>query len=118
MYERHGEEEIPSSRYRDLVDLLLIALREDIDGAELQQALRCEANRRRVRGVNISLPATFEVPHAATWKAGYSAQAKGVSGLEQHQDLDAAVDLATRFVGPLLREHPPGTWDPARRQWI
>lgn len=70
MYERHGEEGIPSSRYRDLVDLLLIALREDIDGAELQRALRCEANRRRARGVNLSLPRTFEVPDAATWNVG------------------------------------------------
>lgn len=117
MYERHGPKAIPSSRSHDLVDLLLIILSETIDGAIMHTALHAEVTRRRKRGTVLILPAEFQVPGGDSWRAGYARDAHGVTGLEHHQTLDAAADLAGAFVTPLLASTPPGCWTPNHLRW-
>ncbi|WP_375430758.1 nucleotidyl transferase AbiEii/AbiGii toxin family protein [uncultured Friedmanniella sp.] len=56
--------ERPSSREKDLVDLVVFATTHDIDGSALRRAIAIEARRRQ-----IDLPAHFAVP--ASWGAGY-----------------------------------------------
>lgn len=114
MYEIHRG--IVSSRYRDLADLLLIALRETIDGAELHTALRAEAARRQAREVDLTLPDVFRLPDT-TWRTGYPAKARGVPGLEDLVDINAAERFAAQFMNPLLLPGPPGRWFPGERRW-
>ena len=116
MYERHPSG--PSIRFRDLADLVLIALREELDGAELHLALHNEVRRRQQRGTILTLPAAFTIPDPATWPEGYRDIARTVRGLEDHQDLDRATTLANRFVSPLLGPTSPGRWTPTRKSWV
>ncbi|WP_436493680.1 nucleotidyl transferase AbiEii/AbiGii toxin family protein [Actinokineospora sp. HUAS TT18] len=118
MYERHGADAIPSSRYHDLVDLLLIVLSETIDGATMHIALHAEAARRVQRGNDLVLPSEFRVPNVGTWRAGYARDAKDVVGLEHQRTLDEAAGLAASFVTPLLAAIPPGRWTPDHLRWV
>ncbi|TSB32005.1 nucleotidyl transferase AbiEii/AbiGii toxin family protein [Streptomyces benahoarensis] len=82
MYERHQGS--PSSRYRDLADILLISQRENVDGRYAQLALRTEARLRRLTrapGVDLVLPSAFQPPGPA-WPDRYPAAARQVPGLQ------------------------------------
>ncbi|MCX4799939.1 nucleotidyl transferase AbiEii/AbiGii toxin family protein [Streptomyces sp. NBC_01242] len=108
----------PSSRFRDLADILLISQNETIEAGEAHHALHAEAAVRRARdnGVELRLPAGFEMPHAS-WRAGYAKAAKDVAGLSGCGDWEAAHEAADRFVTPLLGPAFIGTWDPASPGW-
>ncbi|WP_329266638.1 nucleotidyl transferase AbiEii/AbiGii toxin family protein [Streptomyces sp. NBC_01451] len=115
MYEWHGT--IPSSRFRDLADLLLISQREVVDGVQARHALRTEAARRIARGkVRLELPDSFKTPHPS-WRTGYPRAARDVSGLKDCATWEAAETAAAEFLPPLLGSEPIGTWDPADRRW-
>lgn len=116
MYETHTGG-MPSSRVKDLVDLIVIALNEEIDGHTTQLAIRSEFKRRRNSGTNITLPAAFEVPDPPSWRGSYSTQARTVAGLEQYRTLKQARPLADRFISPLLTEATPGRWQSATLSW-
>lgn len=115
MYERRGSD-LPSSRFRDLADLLLISQRETIDGRQAQHALCTEAARRAVAGVRLVLPGAFEIPHAS-WRAGYASVARDVSGLDGCATWPTAQAAAEVFLTPLLGPDLTGSWDPVRRRW-
>ena len=57
MYERHGPTATPSSRFRDLVDLVLIVSNLELDAGQTVKALTAESRRR-----GLSLPARLETP--------------------------------------------------------
>ncbi|MGA5278593.1 nucleotidyl transferase AbiEii/AbiGii toxin family protein [Streptomyces cellulosae] len=115
MYEWHNT--IPSSRFRDLADLLLISQREVIDGVQARHALHTEAARRIARGtVRLELPDSFKTPHAS-WRTGYPRAARDVSGLVGCATWEAAEAAAAEFLTPLLGSDPIGVWDPEQRQW-
>ncbi len=61
MYERHHDGQT-SSRYRDLVDLVLIAVNNMVDGPKLHNAVAAEVAHRRGRGVDVELPSAFQLP--------------------------------------------------------
>ena len=65
MYERHGPTATPSSRFRDLVDLVLIVSNFELDAAQTIRALTAESRRR-----DLALPARLETPDP-TWLDGY-----------------------------------------------
>ena len=115
--ERHGKDNLPSARYRDLVDLVLIIQTESIDGHDLHDVLRTEIRRRQARGTVITLPDRFDVPNAYDWESGYRKQAKNVTNLDEFRTLDQAVLFGAAFVDPLLGPNPPGTWNPEDRRW-
>uniref|UniRef100_UPI003F49AEE8 nucleotidyl transferase AbiEii/AbiGii toxin family protein n=1 Tax=Actinokineospora sp. CA-119265 TaxID=3239890 RepID=UPI003F49AEE8 len=115
LYEQHPSG--PSTRFRDLADLVLMALREDLDGAEMHLALHAEATRRQRRGTVVSLPAVFTIPDPVTWLDGYRAIARSVRGLEDHRTLGHAAALADRFISPLLGLTAPGRWTATTQAW-
>lgn len=117
MYELHGLHRTVSTRYRDLVDLVLIALREPLDGRRLHTALRIEVARRTARGTNLELPSTFTIPGPA-WPAGYRAAAAAVAGLADFRTIEQAAALARVLLDPMLSEQDPAAhWNPQRLRW-
>lgn len=115
LYEHHAHG--VSSRYKDLVDLVVIALRESVDGRLLHGAIRREVVRRRGIGTRIRLPERFAVPDPASWADGYRAEASSVIGLDGHRELWQAEELVDRFVTPLLGTAAPCRWDPEESTW-
>ena len=117
LYERHGAERMASTRYRDLVDLILIALQQPLDGQQLQAALRNEEARRHNLGTTLELPRSIHIPAGARWPSGYRAAAADVPGLDEYRTIDRAVVLAQSFLDPVLTTGDPGYWTPTTRSW-
>ncbi|WP_331726139.1 nucleotidyl transferase AbiEii/AbiGii toxin family protein [Streptomyces sp. NBC_00470] len=114
MYEQHKG--APSSRYRDLADVLLISQREDLDGRYAQLTLRTEARRRRLTGIDLPLPQDFQPP-GPTWPERYPAAALQVPGLKGCLTWKEAAEAAKAFITPLLAPGPPGAWSAADAAW-
>ncbi|MFD4138383.1 nucleotidyl transferase AbiEii/AbiGii toxin family protein [Streptomyces sp. NPDC058572] len=117
MYEWHRDS--PSSRFRDLADVLLISQNETIDAAAAHHALHTEAAFRRARSTSteLRLPSQLEMPHE-TWSSGYTRAAKDVAGLKGCGTWDEAFQAAHTFVTPLLGTAFPGTWHPQKAEWM
>ncbi len=118
MYERHGERLAPSTRFKDLVDLVLIAHQSALNGATAHEALHAEVDRRRAAGTHLIIPGAFTVPDPA-WAAGYRAEAAKARELPvEYRTLDGVTPLADAFISPLLQpQAPAGAWQLERRQW-
>lgn len=100
----------PSTRYRDLVDLVLIAKTQTVDAAALHTSLMSEHNRRGTNATaELSLPTD-------NWQEGYRKIAKDVPDYEVI-DADEAVAIVRRLVDPVLTGLTSGTWDPERMEW-
>ena len=110
-FDRYGETAAPSTRYKDLVDLVAIVLDASANAAAQMAALNSEAERR-----GISLPDHFEVPDRDLWQRGYAAEA-GRSLLRVGRTLQQALDVVRPFLDPLLGGTATGRWDPASRRW-
>ena len=110
-FERHGDREIPSTRYRDLVDLVAIVAGASVQAQPQMAALASEALRRR-----ITLPDRFDVPDRELWERGYAAEA-GRSLLPIARTLDEALAFVRPCLDPLLDGTATGRWDPERRVW-
>jgi hypothetical protein len=70
-YEEHGETRRPSTRYRDLVDLVAIVNGASVSAEAQSCALRSEFDRR-----GLTVPEHFDVPDPALWARGYAAEAR------------------------------------------
>lgn len=107
MYETHEPGNAPSSRFRDLADLVRIVDESSIDAGDALRSLRSEEVRR-----GISLPKSLVSP-GASWTAGYSRVARD-AGLDAGlRDLDAALAHVGLCVNPLLEgTRTVGTWEP------
>lgn len=118
MYERHGPAQLASTRYRDLVDLVLIALRDELDGTGVCTAVRREVDRRAEDATVLALPDQFIVPGSA-WLLGYRSAAAGVPGLDDYRSLEQATELAHALLDPVLSGRASGTrWRPERLTWV
>lgn len=102
----------PSSRYRDLADILIFAHTTEVDAAALTKAIRSEGIRR-----HIELPDRLVVPESADWPAGYARVARDAPGLPE-RDLNSAVAAGARFLDPILSGQAKGHWDPLALVWI
>jgi hypothetical protein len=109
--ERHGDLGRPSTRYKDLVDLVAIVMGASVAAEMQMSALASEAARR-----GIALPDRFRVPEHDLWERGYAAEA-GRSLLPLAHTLEAALAVVCPFLDPLLSRAASGRWDPARRSW-
>ena len=112
MYERYGRAAAPSSRYRDLVDLVLIVVNLELDAGSTVTALTAEALRR-----GMSLPARLGVP-GPEWVAGYRAVARDTTLPSELHEFPSALLVAGECFNPLLaREIATGVWEPQNRRW-
>jgi hypothetical protein len=85
----------PSSREKDLVDLVVLATTQDINANKLIRALRSEAATR-----SLSLPAIFTIP--PVWGAGYTKLTLKVPACLNYHSIDAAKELMHIFLDPAL----------------
>ncbi|HEX3828146.1 MAG TPA: nucleotidyl transferase AbiEii/AbiGii toxin family protein [Sporichthyaceae bacterium] len=112
MYARYGEAAAPSSRYRDLVDIVLVLRQVALDARELRQAVTDEALRRHV-----DLPVQITLPGSA-WTTGYRSAAVDSPLPRDPHDPTAAIALLATCVQPVLeRAILRGTWDPMSARW-
>jgi hypothetical protein len=110
-FERHGATNAPSTRYKDLVDLVAIILTAPVRAKPQITALRSEAQRR-----GLQLPERFAVPDRQLWEPGYAAEA-GRSLLPGAHTLDEALAAVSPFLDPLLDGTARGTWQPRQARW-
>ena len=113
MAERH--EGRPSSRVKDLVDILVYASNCEIDGAKLSRRIARELGVRR-----LAVPERFCVP--PEWAGTYEKQfTKLVSqtGLRQKPgSIGEASETAARLLDPALSGSADGKiWNPAKFEW-
>jgi hypothetical protein len=99
-----------SSRAKDLVDILLIARASVVDARALSRAIRATFEARGTHGLPDRLPGA-----PASWNAPFSRMAREV-GLRV-ATLTVAVDMAGKFLDPVLQSQAQGRWDPALWQW-
>lgn len=111
IFQLYGEQRRPSTRYKDLVDLVSIATGASVSTAPQLTALASEAERR-----GIVLPARFDIPDRALWEPGYAAEAAR-SLLPVGRTLTEALAIVGALVDPLLDKTAAGTWDPNAGRW-
>ena len=97
----------PSSRMKDLLDVLLIEKTQTIDSTLLSLAITAECGRR-----NMEVPAAFCAP--GFWAASFSRFAK-TNGMVI--SFDGACEFASKFFDPILRHETTGKWIPEKRCW-
>ncbi len=102
----------PSSREKDLVDLVVLAVTQDIDGAALAHAIATEARRRQMEPFErLTIP--------SQWGAVYERTARSVPYCADAAGIDAARDLATALVDPALDGTALGLiWRSQERRWV
>lgn len=111
MFERYGKGAAPSTRYKDLVDLVAIVVAAQVDAEPQRAALHSEASRRGIR-----LPTCFDVPDRRLWEPGYHAEARR-SLLPVARTLDGALETVRPFADPLLDGTAQGSWRPDDHRW-
>jgi hypothetical protein len=111
-FDRYGSAEMPSTRYKDLLDLVAIVSAAAIDAKEQRKALTSEASRR-----GVVLPRRFDVPARSLWTAGYAREARA-SITPVPRTVDDALAVVAPFADPLLEETATGSWDPGLGSWI
>jgi len=111
IFERHGAAGTPSTRYRDLVDLVAIVLAAAVEAEPQMTALRSEAQRRGLRS-----PGRFAVPDRGLCNLAMRPEA-GRSLLPMARTLDEAIATVTPFLDPLLDGTARGRWDQLNAWW-
>jgi hypothetical protein len=101
----------PSSRYRDLVDLVLIATTQTVNAEELAAALTSEFTTR-----GLDMPTRVELP-SDEWVDGYAAEAQNAPGFEI-LDVEDALPIVRALLEPVLAGATHGAWDPRRLTWV
>ncbi|SDC09185.1 Nucleotidyl transferase AbiEii toxin, Type IV TA system [Raineyella antarctica] len=101
----------PSSRVKDLVDLVVFARREDVEGAALHTAILGEWDHRHLAGRPVFTP-------PASWDKQYPRLARKTAACEGFTDFAMATELVDRFLGPALDGTAHGqSWSAARAAW-
>lgn len=109
MYGTTGDK--PSSRVRDLVDLVVFTRTQHIDGSDLIEAITAEWIHRR-------MPGTPRFAPPANWNRLYPAEARGVPACGDILTLDAATELVTGLLAPAFDRTAMGKrWSPESRTW-
>lgn len=111
MYEMHGDR--PSTRYRDLADIVRILDAGPIRGSRLAEVLQREAGRRKM-----TLPSRMQAPSEA-WFEAFPLQASTFAEYpEKLWNLDAALNAARPLLDSVLSgERASGVWNPKTHTW-
>lgn len=107
----YGVSRVPSTRYKDLVDLVAIVSQAKVEAETQRAALDSEADRR-----GITLPTKFSVPDRELWEKGYAAEARR-SLLGMALTLDEALAVVAPFLNPLLDGSAAGSWKSEEGRW-
>ena len=107
--ERHDGR--PSTRFKDLVDLVAITQRAAVAAEPQLVSFAKEAERR-----GLKLPGSFEVPDREIWTLGYRSEARRTVGLDA-PELDEAMCRVRPFLDPLLSRSASGVWTPQSQRW-
>jgi hypothetical protein len=101
----------PSSRVRDLVDLVVLARSQDIDGDSLIGAIRAEWVHRGLDDAPVFAP-------PANWDRLYPPVARKVRACEGLTLYAAAVEFVSEFLSPVLDGSATGRrWSSERSAW-
>ncbi len=101
----------PSSREKDLVDLVIFALTHDVDARSLGPAVETEAKRRRLEPIS-----ALTIP--AGWGARYRKEIGSTPYGRDFGAVEAAVGLMREFLDPVLGGRvTAGTWSHASLKW-
>jgi hypothetical protein len=111
VHERADGTPVTSTRYRDLLDLVVFAHSESVTADALATALQAEFRRR-----GLGLPERFAVPEDAAWRPGYTRVVRDAPAVEE-RDLYHAVMTSGRFLDPVLAGEGAGRWDPETLAW-
>ena len=109
-FEMHAGQ--PSSRYRDLPDLYLLATTTGFDRRQLQGRVLAELAWR-----GIETPNGFSVPRLPLWRRAWNQTRRHDAPSLVSVPFDEALDVVKRFIDPLFGEDGDGAWDPAQRKW-
>lgn len=102
----------PSTRVKDLVDLVVLTLTQTIDGGSLEVAITREAASR-----GLPLPETFTVP--PDWDAFYRRLASPIPDCKDYLTVALATSLVNALLEPVLARKTKGLrWDPGIRAWV
>lgn len=107
---RYGSSELPSTRPKDLIDILLIEGSATIEAAALRHALETTFSERALQ----PLPASLPVPPTA-WTTPYRRLAETV---DIEPNLATAFARAAVFLDPILAAKASGQWDTERQEWM
>ena len=101
----------PSSREKDLVDLVLLAVTQNVDGTALGLAISTGVRRHLMEPFD-----HFVVPN--NWGRRYSKLAKPVPYCADFRTIDLARELVAQFIDPVLVGTATGhVWSSRDREW-
>lgn len=101
-----------SSREKDLVDLVVLAVTQDVAGNALRLAILTEGRRRQMESFN-----HFSIP--AEWGTRYAKEARMVPYCANFGTADLARDLMKIFIDPAFDESVNGkTWRSVLLAWV
>ena len=112
MYELHGPSLRPSTRFKDLVDLVAIVTQASITATDQRRAVESEFARR-----TLEVPDRLVVPDRELWVRGYQREVER-SFLDVAVELDDALDIVGRFANPVFSSTARGVWMPDRLAWV
>jgi hypothetical protein len=110
IHETHGG--APSTRVKDLVDLVLISTTQTVPGRALSVAIRSESLRR-----GLTLPTTVTIPSVPAWNTTYRTLAATVPALAGHPTVAAATVVVRALIDPVLNGRASGVWRPDLLAW-
>ncbi|GAA1228046.1 nucleotidyl transferase AbiEii/AbiGii toxin family protein [Rhodoglobus aureus] len=111
-HSRYGESKSPSSRVKDLIDLLTISLTESLDAQRLWIAVATESKRRELDQI-----AAFVIP--PDWSSRYLVLARPLGLLENFPNASVAEERVQAMLNPILGGSvKSGWWNPAAGSWI
>lgn len=101
----------PSSREKDLVDLVILALTHDVDARSLGSAVETEARRRGLEPIS-----ALTIPTG--WGARYKKEIGSTPYGRGFGTVEAAVGLMRKFLDPVLNGRvTAGIWSHASLKW-
>ncbi len=100
----------PSTRYRDLADIVLIAMTQRVDSGALHTAVFSELRRR-----GLDPPASVSLP-SPDWEDGYAVVVADLSEFP-YRTASEALEVANKLLAPVLTGRTTGTWNPETLTW-
>jgi Nucleotidyl transferase AbiEii toxin, Type IV TA system len=110
--ETYGARARPSTRVKDLIDLVMLASSTHVEAKALSHRDRCASGAPRHRTAD---PLRLSGSH--DWVPRYVAAVKDLSS-EPERTADDALALVAAMLDPVLQGTATGHWDPLRRTWI